>query len=228
MTAPPLQNDIEGGVAGSAPVGFDSIIGAPVCSTDHAVNGSLSVKYVNPAALMACRWNVFGPNGLAIPVYSRAFIWLNAIPTGADHFAVGMSDNGGGGRGYFQVLTTGKAGVHTGTNATAGTVNLPTGAWFRAELRTTPGAANGTAEIRWWASPFSTDAPDDIATTTTVGTEINGCDFGSMATFPTSPYTFYMDKPAVSTFGWIGATDIGYPRQHDYSAFPIRHLARAA
>jgi hypothetical protein len=220
MSVPPLQNTIEGGTNGNPPVGFDSLISTPVCSTDQSFGGGvLSVKYVDAAALMVCRWNAFG--NLTSSVCARAFLWITSAPTGANLRAISLTDNAGNNRAAFEITTGGKAQIHTGTASTAGASNIPTSSWIRAEVRCTPGE---NAELRWWLSPLSTSAPDEALIATTTATEVNGCDFGSQNSFPTTPYTFYLDWPAVSAFGWIGPdAPQGAPIQVP-AEFPPRHF----
>lgn len=225
MPAPPLSNSFEGGSdttvitvgnsGGTSGDAFTSVDASPTFSVDHPAHGSLGVKIPDPAAQTGVRWSTLGV--VTTEVWLRAYLWIPSIPTGAVYRPFSLLNNVGDVQGSVEILTTGKARAKPGAVVGVdGTVNVPTSAIFRVELRVLPGASsNGAVEVRWWSDPDSTGAATDtmLANNVTTGAtaNIDRSVFGSQNTFPTTPYTTYVDDLAISTIGWIGPlqADVG-------------------
>src|SRR6185295_5937060 len=89
-----------------------------------------------------------------------------------------------------------------------GTLQFPTQAIVRVEMRVLPHNTLGQIEIRWWSTPDSLGTPTETVLqtncNTSTGTGANQGNFGAGGFFPTVPFTWYLDDVAVSTTGWIG------------------------
>jgi hypothetical protein len=225
MTLPPIVVDVEGQTVGNAPTGFTQVDGSPTptISTDFALTGTKSIKVHDAAVITQVRLTNFNSQET---FYSRCFIYLPALPTTNELFCMTIGDKGGVARARFTVQTSGIPRIHSSTHATAGTVAVTAGTWIRAEIRCTPGT---DAEARWWASPFSSDAPTDKMTCLSVGGENYGCTYGNTSSpFPTTPFDIYFENPAWSIDGWVGPDVNPFPRgiispsYSDYPRFAMR------
>jgi hypothetical protein len=217
VTPPPRVIDIEGMTVGTNPPtgtagNFDGLAtnpNFPQVTNEQSLVGTKSIKIPDATTFKTCRFQFFN---FKETLYARQFLYLPSVPTGFELNSMAILTAAGGGIAKFHILTTGKAQIHTGTNAATGTINVPTNAWFRQEICCTPGVSS---ELRWWSNPFDGDIdhPTEKLTTINTGAECGGVDYGSAGgNFPTTPFSFYIDKPAYSRDDWVGPDINPFPR----------------
>jgi hypothetical protein len=208
----PWSNNFEGGIDGVTLTTSDlasgdpwnNITGTPQWSNAHPAHGSMGMKTVDPVAAMGPRWNAFG--AISTNIYFRAYLWIPGYPVTNFFRPFMFSDIGGVPHAGFEVRPNGFARVHSGVGSLDGTITFPTNAIVRVELRGLANPGAGEVEARWWSSYDSFGPPTEtiLLIGQNNGTEISQMFIGSSNTFPTAPYTTYIDDCALSTTGWIG------------------------
>jgi len=216
MSSPPLSNTFEGGTdgviisgansGGASGNAFDNTPGNPTFTAAQKMHGGLAVAITDATAGLGVNWTGFG--GITADLWIRYYLWIPAWPTGANLRTHQYLDAGGVNHGAFEVQTSGRPRWHTGLAATQGSVDFPVSQWTRVEMRMRADTSVGQIEVRWYATPDSTGAPTDTwnATGLNTGAGTASMAFGSMNSFPTTPYTIYLDDLAVSTTDWIGTS----------------------
>ncbi len=214
MPAPPLYNTFEGGVddativtgsgVGASGNEWNVVTSTPQYDNVHPAIGSMGMKTVDPAAAMNVRWQTLG--NITTSVYARFYLWIPNAPTGTFFRPFGFLDSGGATRAAFEIQTSGIARVHSGAATAAGALTFPTAAIVRVEVRGLAAAGTGEVEARWWSTPSSTGAPTEtiLLQNQNNGTSLDQAFFGSANTFPTAPYTTWIDDVAVGAGGWVG------------------------
>lgn len=213
----PLSNTFEGGSNGTAISAANSggtsgdawntITGtAPVFSTDHAKDGTLSGKWVIPSGTKtsSLRWTGFG--SLTTDVWGRAYLWISAAPT-TDFRLIAARNNSGSGSAFIGITTAGVLRILNAAQTTVatGTVTIATGQWVRVEWRVRSATTNGQVEVWLFNNPDSTTADDHFSTTTAVlAANTDQMEHGVCTNAGQAAYTFYLDGIAASSTAAIG------------------------
>lgn len=183
---------------------FDNVAGSPSFSNTEAHSGSLSAYFPTGAARHVDY--LAATLGSPTSVWSRAYVWLTALPSGTVRV---VSGDGPTTQNLHRVSIT-PAGLlsclilGSGSTSTS-SVAVATGQWVRIETLMTTDGTTATVEVRLWNSPDSTGPPDaDISQSgSTSDASVAGVELGPQSTFGADQY---WDDVAVSTSGWIGPT----------------------
>jgi hypothetical protein len=189
---------------------FTAIVNSPVPTfTTTQFRGTTAMKIVDAASTTDVEWRWAS---MTATVWSRHYLYLTALPTGATLKIVRViSDTGGGRCAEFAV---GTSGVLVGLNAAnaalvTGSIAVALNQWVRIETRVFPSTTVGEVEWRLYnVADSSTITDSGSASAAVLAADIEGVRFGEMSGNPTAPYTIYMDDLAVSDVGWIGPSGV--------------------
>lgn len=203
-----------GGSGGNGDDAFDAgaTSGGDVLEHDntHVARGACSYKYVPANAInpLQVRWNSLGGFGVGVAtVYFRYYLWLDANPV--TNWTLNRVMLGSNNRARLQVNTTGKVRVldNAGSNIVAFTNSLALSAWNRIEARFTPGAANGTFDVRQYLGDSTTLVEQQTGTGAAFGgTNTDGLWWGNplASNQGSSARTYWFDAFEVNDTGFPG------------------------
>ena len=204
-------NNAEGGTSGTAVTSVNSggvsgyafdAFGATLPTFDNSqfFTGTLSYKLTAAASQSNITWNIPGSTSIVSgSIYTRCYVYfLTSAFTNGGVIVIAAS-----GSTPKVTVASGKFVAWAGTTSTSGVTSLSAGTWYRIETQVNFSTTTPSTVVRLYNASgtlLETITATGSGTVSTIPTSVN---FGIVSGSNTG--TLWIDEPAVSSAGWIGA-----------------------